>query len=156
MLNWRLLPAAWILLAQTRAAGACWAEMSLTEIVASSPVVVAGRIESIDRARPAERATDIGRLRVERVLKNALDDPIAPGDSLALAMPAHANEVRMSTDIRFAEGDEGVWILDPGDDGFRASYPKDFQPSACERVIEGIIATGERDEALAPEGDACW
>ena len=122
----------------------CWADVPLETVVKDSPVIVVGKIERVELPDPPEpsdaRRLDIGHIKVRKVLKNTLKDfELAPGDTIPLAMPSSLNKMRMSTDLYYKEGTDGVWILDRKDGKFRATYPKDHQPlEKLDEVLKAI------------------
>lgn len=125
-----------------------WADVPLETVVKDSPVIVVGKIERIELPDPPEpsdaRRLDIGHIKVRKVLKNALKDfELAPGDTIPLAMPSSLNKMRMSTDLYFKEGTDGVWILDRKDGKFRATYPKDHQPLEKRAEVLKAMKGGE-------------
>jgi hypothetical protein len=129
---------------------ACWAPVPLERLLADNPVVVVGKITQIDVAPgPAKGQTqqtyDTAYITVVKVLKNTLRNRrIKAGDRLTLAMPSVNRSSRVSTDICYAKGKDGVWILELKDGKYWATYPGDFQPREKEAEIAALLRWGER------------
>ncbi len=119
---------------------AFWAPMPLKQLVAANHLIVVGKVETIEKGKPTGgRVMDTAFITVSQVLKNTLtDSPVAVGDRLPLAMPGTEGP-RMSTDIRYAVGQAGIWLLDKKEDKFLASFPGDFQKLDKQGEIEGYI-----------------
>ncbi len=142
-----LVCAGFISMGHTQVAKACWVHIPLEKIVATSPVVVVGTIETIERAKspPAHsRGYDIAKIRVERVLKNQTNSP-QKIEMIHMAMPSVNSPVRMSTDLIYQQGQQGIWILAPskrtgaGPNLFEATYPSDYQPLDQLKKVQKII-----------------
>ena len=146
---------------------ACWIIIPLEKVVAGNPVVVVGKIVKIEvdkaprdiiyriarflntvvsrttRTRLAEPGFyryDIAYIEVAKILKNELRKPaVEVGDQIPLSMPSINNSTRMSTDIRYKRGAEGVWILEYRHGTFWATYPKDWQSLNQQKIITRII-----------------
>ena len=108
-------------------ANACWAYVSLETRIDGAKYVVTGKIDRIvDGIERNNRTYDVGAIKVSQVLKG----PEALKE-VRLMWPSKANKARMSTDILFNKGQQGVWILYPDkkEKGvYWASYPSDYQP----------------------------
>ena len=138
------------------AASACWSDIPLEEVISRSPTIVVGKIERIKVAEPPAStpeglytttppafAFDIAYIRVSKILKKKTTDiDVKEGKEIPLSMPSVRNETRVSTDIIYPQGMEGVWILSRSDKDttFSATYPKDFQPLEKESNIAAIVA----------------
>ena len=108
-------------------AQASWAYVPLELRLAGAKYVVVGKIDRIvDGIERHGRTYDVGAIKVSQVLKG----PEALKE-VRLMWPSKANKVRMSTDILFNKGQQGVWVLYPDkkEKGvYWASYPSDYQP----------------------------
>ncbi len=114
----------WLTVPQTKA---CWKFVPLETRIDGAKYVVTGKIDRIvDGIERNNRTYDVGAIKVSQVLKG----PEALKE-VRLMWPSKANKVRMSTDILFNQGQQGVWILYPDkkEKGvYWASYPSDYQP----------------------------
>jgi hypothetical protein len=123
---------------------ACWKAISLEELVPTRSVVVIGELVRIDEATiPAgseERFYDVGYIKVQEVLRNALPNTkISIGDEIPLSMPSQKNKHRISIDLRYAVGTKGVWLLNHDKKTFEAIRPDDQQPALKRDEILAII-----------------
>ena len=95
--------------------------------MAGAEYVVVGKIDRIvDGIERNNRTYDVGAIKVRQVLKGP-----ETLKEIRLMWPSKANKARMSTDILFNKGQQGVWILYPDkkEKGvYWASYPSDYQP----------------------------
>ena len=127
-----LVLAGWLAVPQTKA---CWKFVPLETRMAGATYVVVGKINRIvDGIERHGRMYDVGAIEVSNVLKGskALKE-------VRLMWPSKTNKARMSTDISFSKGQEGVWILYPDSkekDVYRASYPSDYQSLKALSKIE--------------------
>ena len=114
----------WLTVPQTKA---CWKFVPLETRIDGAKYVVTGKIDRIvDGIERNNRTYDVGAIKVSQVLKG----PEALKE-VRLMWPSKANKVRMSTDILFNKGQQGVWVLYPDkkEKGvYWASYPSDYQP----------------------------
>jgi len=114
----------WLTVPQTKA---CWKFVPLETRMTGAEYVVVGKIDRIvDGIERNNRTYDVGAIKVSQVLKG----PEALRE-VRLMWPSKANKARMSTDILFNKGQQGVWILYPDkkEKGvYWASYPSDYQP----------------------------
>ena len=117
-----------------------WADIPLKSRVAGADVVVVGTIARIKRGFTRGRYFALGQIKITEVLKG--DRRLRGGD---LAFPGtdpakpDAPAVVNSTDIRYSEGQTGIWILrkDKQRNCYWATYPKDYQkPGQLEKVRE--------------------
>ena len=108
-------------------ANACWAYVSLETRIDGAKYVVVGKIDRIvDGIERQTRTYNVGAIKVSQVLKGP-----ETLKEVRLMWPSKANKARMSTDILFNNGQQGVWILYPDkkEKGvYWASYPSDYQP----------------------------
>lgn len=123
-------------------------------IVEGSRVVVIGEIEKIHEAQanPEQEwgLMDIAHIRVTEVLKDEMaGQDITIGQTILLSMPSINNKYEISTDLRYHNRQNGVWILDFDGKYFRATYPKDFQGLNQAKNIKSMITKQrkERDSA---------
>jgi len=119
-----LVLAGWLTAPQTKA---CWKFVPLETRMAGAEYVVVGKVDRIeDGIERNNRTYDVGAIKVRRVLKGP-----ETLKEIRLMWPSKANKARMSTDILFNKGQQGVWILYPDkkEKGvYWASYPSDYQP----------------------------
>ena len=130
-----MLPAACVL--------ACWAYTPIEHRLLDADMVVVGKIVSVkDAPMVGNRPHALGRIAIEEVLKG--DKTLKEVGLLWPAPPKTAKKggaggkavlrfsPAMSTDIRFKQGQDGVWLLrrDKKHDAYWATYPGDFQPKA--------------------------
>lgn len=119
---------------------ASWADIPLEKVVASSQLVVRGKIVAVEHAPAADYAYDTATIQVDEVLKDQTDKKIAKGTKIHLSMPAKNNRSRESTDILYPEGHEGFWILEFKDGKYLATYPKDYQPLTARDAVTKALA----------------
>jgi len=114
----------WLTVPQTKA---CWKFIPLETRMAGAEYVVVGKIDRIvDGIERNNRTYDVGAIKVSQVLKGP-----ETLKEVRLMWPSKANKARMSTDILFNKGQQGVWILYPDkkEKGvYWARYPSDYQP----------------------------
>lgn len=126
---------------------ASWVHVPLEKLVADNPVIVVGKIESFKKdsallGRPKSEY-DTAYITIAEVLKNELEKPtIKPGSKIPLSMP---RQKRLSIDIRYSLGQEGIWILDYRGKTFWATYPGDLQPLSKKQKILAIIQSAVND-----------
>ncbi|MGC6482355.1 MAG: hypothetical protein ACON4T_02135 [Synechococcus sp.] len=128
---------------------ACWMRVPLDRMVDQKPLIVVGKIEHVEMGEPLQREVkyvrDIGVLKVSRVLKNTDSDRIVRvGDTLRMRMGSPRNKTPISADIHYAEGVEGVWLLDVDTNGYvdGTSHPEQVQPIESEAEIIALIDAG--------------
>lgn len=130
----------------------CWRDVPLPELIRKRPVIVVGRIAYVARAPagPTEQdeRDDVAFLAVSEVVK-AEGVTIAVNAMLPIQMPAASNRVRTSTDIRFKEGDDGVWLLTRSNGCWLATYPKDHLPLAELPQLKRLVAAAPALPATA-------
>ena len=131
---------------------ACWAYTPIEHRLLDADMVVVGKIVSVkDGPRVGKRAHALGRIAISEVLKG--DKAVK---EVGLLWPAPPKTVRkvgpggkpvlqiasaMSTDIRFKQGQDGVWLLrrDKKHDAYWATYPGDCQPKAKRAEVAGKL-----------------
>lgn len=121
------------------------------------PVVVAGKIEKVQVNDQPDRNTlrwnDTAFLKVAAVLKNDMKLPaVQEGATLKLAMSSIKNKRRMSNDLMFKEGDQGVWLLSYADESFSVGYPGDLLPlKEQQKVAEMLRNIAIEQAAVTPQ-----
>ena len=108
-------------------AQASWAYVPLELRMAGAKYIVVGKIDRIVDGIERNKRTDVGAIKVSKVLKGP-----KTLKEVKLMWPGPA-PFALSTDIKFRKGQEGVWILYPDQkvkDVFWASYPTDYQALA--------------------------
>lgn len=131
----------------------CWAHIPLPELVQQRPLIVSATVDYVATAPasddPHSYRHDIAFLNVTAVHKTD-DEAIQPGRSLPLIMPATANGLQVSTDIRYPAGTTGVWLLSRSPTGaWTAAYPGDLQTSDRLDEIVALIANPPAAEPAA-------
>ena len=108
-------------------ANACWAYVSLETRIDGAKYVVVGKIDRIvDVIERSNRTYAVGAIKVSQVLKGP-----KTLKEVRLMWPSKSNKARISTDILFNQGQQGVWVLYPDkkEKGvYWARYPSDYQP----------------------------
>jgi hypothetical protein len=127
-----------------KVAHSCWAAWPLEKVVNRNPLIVVGKIEKIEVAQPRgnDRVYDTAFIKVRKVLKNNVKGAnIKPGVLIPLSMPSVKNKTRMSTDLTYKQGTDGVWLLsyDKARKAFATGRPDELQPLAKEQKITNII-----------------
>lgn len=130
---WLLLPTAalaigWIAAPQSRAS---FAAVPLEILVDEAEVIVLGKVTKVEETKitrkfgNAERKYDAAVIEVAAVLKGP-----EKLKEVRVAQPAKGG-LEVSTDIRFKEGQEGVWILNRQAEPnfYWATHPSQFQPA---------------------------
>ena len=121
-----LIGALWV--GTVGSASAMWADVPLEQLVREADVIVAGEIMRVEPAGEFEHAM----IRVRKVLKNSLAvHPVEVGTDIPLRMPT---QIRVSTDLQYRKGREGVWLLQYRDGVFLTKHPKSLQP--LEKLVE--------------------
>ncbi len=125
-------------------ADACWLSVPLDKLVKRSPVIIIGTIDSIKIAVPPIKKYyflyDTAYITVSDMLKNTLlDFKIVIGNKIPLSLPSESDNMSASTDIYYAKGTTGIWILEYRDNTFWATYPDDLQPKSEEQQVRDII-----------------
>ncbi|WP_269525325.1 hypothetical protein [Coraliomargarita parva] len=135
---------------------ACFIEMPIEKVLATGDIIVSGKIERVipparSHAEKDEYLFDIGEIRISEVFKNSLNElEVKKGEVIPLKMPSTSNTMRISTDIRYKEGLEGIWILTYHEGGFHAGYQR-YQPLEFKKELEqkrGFLAVETRYELL--------
>ena len=127
-----LVLAGWLAVPQAKA---CWKFVPIESRMAGATYVVVGKITGIvDVVKRHGRMYEVGAIKVSKVLKGpkALEE-------VMLVWPSKDNQIRISTDISFGKGQEGVWILYPDSKEkgvYRASYPSDYQSLKAVSLVE--------------------
>ena len=126
---------------------ASWADVPLDKLIRSEPLIITGKVgeaKPIDWS-PVGRPMAVAEITVDTVLKNSVPGlELKSGSTVPLLMPAQG-KIRVSTDIIYKEGTEGVWLLDTvkGKDYFAATYPKDYQLMKNLATIEKALREAE-------------
>jgi hypothetical protein len=126
-----------------------FAAVPLEILVDEAEVIVQGKVVKIEDAKFArkfgntERKYDAAVVEVMAVLKGP-----AKLKEVRIAQPA-AGGLALSTDIRFAAGQEGIWLLNRGaeKDVYWALHPSQFQPAKEKENLAKLVQ--ERDKLPA-------
>ena len=145
------LATAFLTLALTATAPACFISIPLEKYVADSHLLIVGQIQRIDPPGKPDPETgriyDTAIIKVERVLRDASatadsKPPIsAPkiGSEVPLIQPPAARTARMSTDILYQKGQRGVWLLRLNHGRYTGGHPAAFQPLTEEKYVLAAI-----------------
>src|SRR5688572_26075910 len=129
-----------ILLVSEQILQACWVAISLEDFVKDNHVIVVGEIQRVTSAPKSQYSYDTAFIKVERILRRWLPSPeLSVGGEIPLSMPAASNERRISTDIFYANGQRGVWILHFHDGKYFAGHPMSLQALIDEPKIAAIV-----------------
>jgi len=127
-----LVLAGWLAVPQVKA---CWKFVPIESRMAGATYVVVGKITGIvDGVKRHGRMYEVGAIKVSKVLKGP-----KTLEEVMLVWPSKDNQIRISTDISFGKGQEGVWILYPDSKEkgvYRASYPSDYQSLKALSLVE--------------------
>jgi hypothetical protein len=130
-----------------------WMFVPLEKRIMGADVVVLGKIAKEVRGFSRGRFyLTLGVIEIEEVLKGD-----AKLKTVKVAWPAAdpkkpaAPRIRMSTDIEYRVGQEGVWILrhDAANKCYWANYPTDYQRDAGEKALKKIRATVAKQSKLS-------
>lgn len=140
----KLLVALTLFSALAPTAEALWIAIPLEILVDEADLIVAGEVTDI---KPGFPPYDNAVIKVSRVMK-ALPGSGQP-KTVLIAQPGQGG-LRLSTDIRFRVGQEGVWLLtkDPDRQVYWAKHPSQFQHNL------GQVADLVKARAKLPEGKA--
>lgn len=111
-------------------ARAAWVALSTADLVAQSDVIVEGNYLGTTRLTldPTQPALLVGAVRIDRPLRGK-----APGE-LALLVIGPADGPRVSTELRFQPGQQGIWLLrryaSAYEGLYAADHPQRFIPMA--------------------------
>lgn len=114
---------------------AAWELVPLEQLIASSDLVVIGKLAYVMRAEPGPAATDHGYIEASEVLKGQVPD----GHGIVLAFPGKRGNPGpdgtfksslTAKDLRFEEGLDVCWLLKrvPGTDSYAVDHPSRIQP----------------------------
>jgi len=146
-----------LVLSAIEAGQASWKYISLEDMVKKSSLIVVGKIESITYADPndeAEPKYDIGHIRIAKVLKNELKDRVFnSADDLPLSMPSIHRKSRLSVDILYNKGAEGVWLVNYSEGRFWAWHPIALQSLSKEAQIAAMIEGASNNIEKLAEGN---
>ena len=109
----RVLLAIVFAVAVTPLAWSCWSAKDPSAFAEDCPIIVAGSIESVQKAAPGgQRSDDIASIRVDAVHRNELTDvPLKVGDLLAVRMISQNNQQRSSTDLNYPVKSKAIWLV---------------------------------------------
>ena len=134
------------------AAWACWIQVPLEGLVTTADVIVVGKIVRVERAPGrADYEYDLGTIKVREVIKgrDVLEQLNGSARRVPLSFPAETNRLRVSTDLRYAKGQRGVWLLTLRKGRLMAARPDSLQPLTKRAEIRRLTArspaeTGEQ------------
>lgn len=134
------LCASWLVVSDARGS---FVQLPLETVVDQAALIVEGkvvRIEPNKLTRPfgnMPRAYDLAVVEVADVLRGP-----AKIKEVRIAQPALGGGLAVSTDIRFAVGQQGVWMLnkEKEPDVFWATHPSQFEPVKEKERIAKVIA----------------
>ena len=130
-----------------------WMYVPLEQRIMGADVVVLGKIaREVPGFSRGRFYLTLGVIEIKEVLKGD-----ATLKTVKLAWPAadpkkpNVPRIRMSTDIEYRVGQEGVWILrhDAANHCYWANYPTDYQRDAGEKALKKIRATVAKQSKLA-------
>jgi hypothetical protein len=120
---------------------ACWVAISLEDFIQRKQVIIVGEIQRVTSVPRSHRANDTAFIKVEKILRRWLPSPeLKVGTEIPLTMPAASSEMRISTDIFYAKGQRGVWILHYEDGRYFAGHPMSIQALTEEAKVAAIVA----------------
>lgn len=124
---------------------AIWAPVPLEILIDEADVVVQGKVVAIEKAdlEINGRAHDLAVVEVDAALKNILG--MMKLMQVRIAQPA-AGGLGVSTDIRFREGQDGIWILNkaPDRDIYHVNHPFQFQATQEKDRLAKLVAEREK------------
>ncbi len=125
-----------------REVSSSWAKMSIEELLRSSDLIIIGKLISL-RPYPSS-LFEIGTIEVKEVIvgSKALKEAL-------LIIPARDSKIRLSTDIMYTVGQEGLWFLrlkagskqELNDIFYLADHPQRFQPAENVELVRKYLRT---------------
>ncbi|QDU99110.1 hypothetical protein [Lignipirellula cremea] len=131
--------------ASVGAASAMWAPAPLEVLADEADLIIAGRVTAVGPAGFAlfNRPQDLATIEVLRVLKSL--PGVGQPKQIQLVQPA-AGGPGVSTDLRYALGVEGIWMLkrDAANGFYVVNHPFQFQPKTDWRKMVDLVAAREK------------
>ena len=140
-----------LLLPNGSPAWAIWAPVPLEILIDESVLIVVGKVTKIERAGFAvgDRTMDVAIVEVAETLKKLphVNNP----KQIRILQPA-AGGSAISTDLRYAVGQAGIWLLAMQQDGkaYVIRHPSQFQPLEEKPKLVEQIATHKHSRAGNP------
>jgi len=148
------LPLLVAVLLASSAAWACWIAVPLESLVAGADVIVVGKIVRVERAPGmADYEYDEGTIKVREVIKGAelLERLSGSKKRATLSFPAETNRLRVSTDLRYDQGQTGVWLLTRRQGRLLAARPDSLQPLKKRAEIRRLAAQSPPETDAPPD-----
>ena len=135
-----------ILFASSELAAKTWLPMGEDELIASSDLIVKGKVVWVENGKVSTNSTDKASILVEEVWKGDPTTVMAPllypGRNRGyLTWNGKFNSTRDADDIYFDIDQEGIWFLeyDRKEQGYRIDHPARFKPLFFEKRFKRRI-----------------
>ncbi len=117
-------------------------EVSPKLLIQDADIIVIGKIEKVEYAKPDKRAMDIGTIKIQKILKGE-----GKFSHIFIVFNSKNRTQKSNMDITFNIGNEGIWMLkankknaaNPDGSHYRAYHPDCFQQKDTEIIIQNIL-----------------
>jgi len=118
---------------------ACWIAVAPEVYAQDCPIIISGKIIKTDETiSDALDGYDMAYIKVRKIFKNTLKEiELQEGKSFAVRMAPIRKNSGVSTDIRYAAGKDGIWLISMYEkERFSiASHPVQYQPLNNEKEL---------------------
>lgn len=129
----------------SQSASASWAAVALEILADEADVIVVGKVTKVQDGGFAvgNRKFDVAVIKVSRLLKSKAK--VGKPKQLRIGQPSRGG-FGVSTDIRFRQGQEGVWLLkkDPARNVYWARHPSQFQPIKQQKLLATLVKARQK------------